>query len=200
MFLLLSLNISLLAQDTVKVSKTIKVYDTIFEKKIIKIIDTVIVSETKIVTYDTINQALLHTEYNKLYEETLNQKQVHYDSALNNLNLSATVFGLIITILTLGFGIYGFRSLKEIKSDFKKDFNTEKQDINKKITDETRRLTGEIYDTQINDINEKILNLELYTEDASESFTIKKGQSKPELKQIIKTPSSTTNPFNNTSK
>jgi hypothetical protein len=193
---LLNLSISLFAQDTVRVTKTIKVYDTVFQKKIIKIIDTVIVNESNLISYDTLNQALLHTEYNKLYEETLNQKQVHYDSALNNLNLSATIFGLIVTIITLGFGIYGFRSLKEMKNDFKKDFNDEKQEITRRITNETRRLTGEVYDNQINEINEKLLNFERYTEDASDSFTVKRGKTKPVLKQPISTPSSSTNPFN----
>jgi hypothetical protein len=195
-FFLLSLNVSLFAQDTVKLTKTVKIYDTIFERKTIKIIDTIVVNESNLIAHDTLNQVLLHSEYNKLYEETLNQKQQHYDSALNNLNLSATIFGLIITIITLWYGIYGFKSLREIKKDLKKDFNDEKQEINKKITDETRRLTGEVYDNQINEINEKLLNFEKYAEDASESFTVKKGKTKPELNQPINTPNSSTNPFN----
>ena len=42
---------------------------------------------------------------------------------------------------------------------------------------------------------EKILNLERFSEDALNSFSIKSGKEKPELKQIIETPSRNKDPF-----
>lgn len=181
------------AQNSSK--KTVKV-DTIHEKKIIRVIDTVYIKTTFAIKVDTVKKVIVQSEYNKLYEETLNQKQLHYDSALNTLNLIATVFGLIITLLTIGFGMYGFRSIKEIRQEIKADFNSEKQENLNRIKSETRRITGSIYDKQINEVNEKLLNLERFAEDSTKFFSVKRGKEAPHLKQEKKSTNPDENPFN----
>lgn len=171
------------------------VSDTIHEKKIIKVVDTVYIKTTFAIKVDTIKNVIVQSEYNKLFEETLNQKQLHYDSALNTLNLIATVFGVLITLLTIGFGLYGFRSIKEIRQEIRSDFNSEKQKNINLITSEARRLTSNIYDKQINGINEKISNIERFADEASKVFQPKPGENAPLLKEEKKTDKPTHNPF-----
>lgn len=174
--------------DTVHITKTVIVYDTIFDFKITSI------------SYDTINNIILQSEYNKLYEQVLDQKQKHYDSTLTTLQWISGIFAALITILVFIIGFLGYNSIESIRSRLRTDFDSEKTEIEKKIKSEANRVFALRYENEINDLKDKISNFERFAEDASNSFTVKKGKEKPELRQKIETPSRTSNPFDKNNK
>lgn len=195
LYLLLFISFLGFSQDTLIQTKTIKLYDTIYVKQTIKKIDTIIQNETRVITYDTINRAITHSEYNKLFEQTLDQKQKHYDSALNRLEWINSIIGIIITILLFIIGYFGYTSIKSIKKDLKDTLSEEIILIDDKIKTKSKEITTLKYDNDIRDINEKLVNFEIFSEEAINSFSVKKGKTKPQLKQKIETPKSTKNPF-----
>ena len=195
LYLLLFISFLGFSQDTLTQTKTIKLYDTIYVKQTIKKIDTIIQNETRVITYDTINRAITHSEYNKLFEQTLDQKQKHYDSALNRLEWINSIIGIIITILFFIIGYFGYTSIKSIKKDLKDTLSEEIILIDDKIKTKLKEITTLKYDNDIRDINEKLVNFEIFSEEAINSFSVKKGKTKPQLKQKIETPKSTKNPF-----
>lgn len=195
LFLIICYSSLIYSQDTLVKSKTIKVYDTVFVKQTIKLIDTIIQNETRIITYDTINQTITHSEYNKLFEQSLDQKQKHYDSALNRLEWINSLIGVLITIILFILGFFGFNSINNIRRNLEDNLSDEVLLIDEKIKSKAKELTTLRYDKDIRDINEKLLNLERFSEDAINSFSVKKGKTKPELNQQIETPKSTKNPF-----
>ena len=195
LYLLLFISFLGFSQDTLIQTKTIKLYDTIYVKQTIKKIDTIIQNETRVITYDTINRAITHSEYNKLFEQTLDQKQKHYDSALNRLEWINSIIGIIITILFFIIGYFGYTSIKSIKKDLKDTLSEEIILIDDKIKTKLKEITTLKYDNDIRDINEKLVNFEIFSEEAINSFSVKKGKTKPQLKQKIETPKSTKNPF-----
>tara|TARA_R110000868_G_scaffold179113_1_gene419090 strand:- start:1623 stop:2168 length:546 start_codon:yes stop_codon:yes gene_type:complete len=176
-------------------SNTIKVYDTVFVKETIKLIDTIIQTETRVISYDTINQTITHSEYNELFERTLDQKQKHYDSALGRLEWINGIIGIIITIILFIFGFLGYTSINNIKKNLKENLSDEIKQIDQKIEKKANTISSLRYDKEITDINQKLLNLERFSEDARNSFSVKRGQTKPELNQQIETPKSSTNPY-----
>lgn len=183
------------SQDTLIQTKTINLYDTIYVKKTIQKIDTIIQNETRVITYDTINRTITHSEYNKLFEQTLDQKQKHYDSALNRLEWINSIIGVIITLLLFIIGYFGYTSITNIRKDLKDTLSEEIISIDDKIKTKAKEITTLKYDNDIRDINEKLINLEIFTEEAINSFSVKKGKTKPKLKQKIETPKSDKNPF-----
>ncbi len=169
--------------DTVHTTRTVLVYDTIYNY------------ETNVISFDTINKVMIQSEYNKLYEQVLDQKQNHYDSTLTTLQWFTAIFGALITMIVFIVGFLGYNSMESIRNRLRSDFDSEKTEIEKKIKSEANRISALRYETEINELKEKISNLERYSEDASNSFTLKKGKEKPELRQNIETPSRTSNPF-----
>jgi len=169
--------------DTIRINKTVTVYDTIINK------------ETTVVSFDTLNQSIIHSEYNRLYEQLLDQKQKHYDSSLSALQWISGILAAIITIGAIIFGFFGYNSIEKIRNRLREDFDSEKIEIEKKIKSEASKIVSHRYEKEINELKEKVLNFERFAEDASSSFSVKRGKEKPELKQEIKTPSRTSNPF-----
>lgn len=183
------------SQDTLKKSKELIVYDTVYVHKTISVFDTIVRNEISEVSYDTINKTIIHSEYNKLYEQLLDQKQKHYDSTLTTLEWISGIFAALITILVFIMGFLGYNSIDSIRNRLRADFVSEKKEIEEKIKLEANRVSALRYEKEINDLKEKLFNLERFAEDASNSFSIKKGKEKPEIRQKIETPSRTTNPF-----
>ena len=195
LFLIICYSSLIYSQDTLVESKTIKVYDTIYIKETIKLIDTIIQKETKLISYDTINQTITHSEYNKLYEQILDQKQKHYDSALGRLEWINGIIGVLITIILFIFGFLGYTSINNIKKNLKENLSDEIKKIDSKIEKKANEISSLRYDKEITDINQKLLNLERFSEDARNSFSVKRGKTKPELNQEIETPNSNANPY-----
>lgn len=169
--------------DTTRINKTITVYDTIIN------------TQSTLVSFDTINHTITHSEYNKLYEQVLDQKQKHYDSSLTTLQWISGILAALITIVVFIFGFVGYNSIEKIRTRLRDDFDSEKIEIEKKIKSEANRISALRYEKEINELKEKVFNFERFAEDASNSFSVKKGKEKPELKQKIETPSRTSNPF-----
>jgi len=174
--------------DTVHTTRTVTVYDTVFN------------FQTNSISNDTINNVVLQSEYNKLYEQVLDQKQKHYDSTLTTLQWISGVFAALITILVFIMGFLGYNSIESIRNRLRTYFDSEKTEIDKKIKLEANRVSALRYENEINDLKEKISNFERFAEDASNSFTVKRGKEKPELRQKIETPSRTSNPFDKNNK
>jgi len=183
------------SQDTLIESKKIIVYDTVFVKQTIKVVDTLIQNETKVITFDTINQIIQHSEYNALMEKTLDQKQKFYDSALNRLEWVNSIIGVLITIIIFVIGFLGFNSINNIKKNLISELSDEVKLIDEKINRKAKDITTLRYDKDIQDINEKLLNLERFANDSANSFSVKRGKTKPEYTQQIEVPKSTKNPF-----
>lgn len=169
--------------DTAHIKRTVLVYDTIYDH------------ETSVISYDTINKVIFQSEYNRLYEQILDQKQNHYDSTLTTLQWFTAIFGILMTIIVFIFGLFGFNSIESIRKRLKSDFDSERTEIESKIKLEANRISALRYENEINELKEKISNLERYSEDASNSFMLKEGKETPELRQKIDTPSRTSNPF-----
>jgi hypothetical protein len=174
--------------DTVHITKTVTVYDTIFDFR------------TSSISYDTINNVLLQSDYNKLYEQLLDQKQKHYDSSLSALQWVSGILAAIITLGAIVFGFLGYNSIEKIRKRLREDFDSEKIEIEKRIKSEANKIVSNKYEREISELKEKVLNFERYAEDASNSFTVKRGKEKPELRQRIETPSRNTNPFDKKNK
>jgi len=181
-------------QDTYHGDREIIKYDTIFQTQNIIVEDTLYLHKTHAISVDTIKSVLLHSEYNRLYEQSLDQKQKHYDSALDRLEWVTAIFGILITILVFIMGFLGYNSINNIKKEIKEELREEKNKIAASISDEAEKLS-ERNDPDIKDIKEKVLNLERYAEDASDSFSVKKNKSKPELNQDMRTSRIDKNPF-----
>lgn len=170
-------------------------YDTTRETKTIRIIDTVYVKTDHLIQNDTINQTILRSEYNDLYEKLLDQKNSHYDSSLSFLEVVIGMVSLIVVIV-LSIGAYlGWNEFKSMHASFKEQFKEEKETIEKRIDQKTEELTRLKYEKDINELKEANNNLERFAIDASEAFSVKSGKEKPILYTEVKTPKSNGNPF-----
>lgn len=182
---------ALAQKDTIKIIS----YDTVYEKQTIKIIDTVYAKTDVFIKYDTINQTIVKSEYNDLYNRLLDQKNSHYDSSLVFLQVVIGIVSLIIVIV-LAFGAYlGWNEFKSMNASFKALFKDERENIDRRIIQKTEELTRLKYEKDINELKESNNNLERFANEASESFSVKRGKEKPILYSEVKTPKSGTNPF-----
>lgn len=201
LFILNLLFVGLASSQVVKTETKEKVkYDTVRTTRTVTVYDTVFNFQTKSISYDTINKIVLQSEFNKLYEQVLDQKQKHYDSTLTTLQWIGGIFSALITILVFIIGFLGYNSIETIRNKLRTDFDSEKTEIAEKIKLEANRVSVLRYEAEINDLKEKTSNFERFAEDASNSFTVKKGKEKPELRQKIETPSRTSNPFDKNNK
>lgn len=178
-------------------SDTIKIisYDTIYETRTINIVDTVYVKTDVLVKNDAINQTILKSEYNDLYEKLLDQKNSHYDSSLTSLQVIAGILAIVLTIILALAAYFGWNRFDSMNESFKTLFKEEKENIEKRINQKTEELTRLKYEKDINELKESNNNLERFANDASESFSVKRGKNKPVLYTEVKTPKSKTNPF-----
>lgn len=192
-FTLLLLLVSLLgnSQETKKVTK----YDTIFETKTIKIIDTIYEKTSSIFKNDTLNETIVHSEYNGLYEKLLDQKNNHYDSAVSFLEVLFAILALVIVIVLTASAYLGFNEFKSMKSTLRTDLAEEKNNIEKRINSKVEELTRLKYEKDITELKESYNNLERFAQDASISFSVKRGHETPTVSSEIETPKTQTNPF-----
>ncbi len=170
-------------------------YDTLRETKTIKIIDTVYVKNDYIIQNDTINETILRSEYNNLYEKLLDQKNSHYDSSLSFLEVVVAIVSLIVVVVLAAGAYLGWNEFKSMHSTFKEQFREEQETIEKRIDQKTEEITRLRYNKEINELKEANNNLERFANDASEAFSVKRGKEKPTLYTEVKTPKSTSNPF-----
>jgi predicted PurR-regulated permease PerM len=196
LIILIGANIAFAQKDTIKIIS----YDTVYEKRIIKIIDTVYTKTDILIKHDTINQTIVLSEYNDLYNRLLDQKNSHYDSSLVFLQVVIGIVSLIIVII-LAFGAYlGWNEFKSMNASFKALFKEEKENIDRRINQKTEELTRLKYEKDINELKDSNNNLERFANEASESFSVKSGKEKPILYSEVKTPKSRTNPFDSKKK
>ena len=191
------LSLILLVTKSFSQSDTIKIisYDTIYETRTINIVDTVYVKTDVLVKNDTINQTILKSEYNELYEKLLDQKNSHYDSSLTSLQVIAGILAIVLTIILALAAYFGWNRFDSMNKSFKALFKEEKENIEKRINQKTEELTRLKYEKDIKDLKESNNNLERFANDASESFSVKRGKKKPVFYTEVKTPKSKTNPF-----
>ncbi len=195
-------------QDTTRVTETIEIIDTIYEKKVVKVIDTIIEKELRVIQYDTLNLSIKHSQYNELFEKTLDQKQKHYDSALSKLQLIVEIIAIGLTLFAIFIGFFGYNSINSIRKNLSEKLNEESQAIKEKLKEESQSIKKKIntevdeivrlkYEAEITELKDKINNLERFSEEASNSFTVTRGKQRPKLNDVIKTPKSNKNPFDN---
>ena len=161
-----------------------------------------LISQTKIDTTLSFNHSRhlymrkdLHNDYNKLFEQVLDQKQKHYDSTLNTMMWISGIFGIILTIIVFVFGFVGYNSIKNIEKDIDKKFSLLEKNLDEKIDNIVNRLTSLKYEKDVTGIKEKITNLELFAENARDSFSVKRGKTKPEIRQEVNSSHKFNNPF-----
>ncbi len=172
-------------------------YDTIFKKKTIKIIDTVYQQTTIVFQNDTLNETIVRSEYNDLYEKLLDQKNAHYDSSLSFLEVLFAILSLVIVIILAISAYLGYNEFKSMKSNLKTDLAEAKQDISKDLNSKANEIATLKYEKDITLIKEDIINLESFANEASEGFSVKRSKNKPKLKGITDQPrKKETNPFN----
>lgn len=99
-----------------------------------------------------IKESDIEKKYMLLYEKMLEQKQQHYDSSLDTLNLWASIFGASIGIITLLFVILSFIGFSRIK-----DIGIS---IEEKLEDSVKRIITDKYEPDITAINHRLSQLE----------------------------------------
>lgn len=178
-------------------SESIKIvkYDTIYETKTIRLIDTVYTKTDVMFKNDTLNETIVRSQYNELYEKLLDQKNSHYDSSLSFLEVLFAIISLIIVIVLTVSAYLGWNEFKSMEAYFKNLFKEEKESIDKRITDKVEELTRLKYEKDINELKESYNNLERFSQEASDSFSVKRGKDKPSLYTEVKTPKTNKNPF-----
>lgn len=162
--------------------------------------DTIFFTDTIFVKDENIKQS----EYHQFYEKLLEQKQQEYDSSLNFLNWIAGILAVLFTIVVSLGVLLGFNEFRQIKIDLKTQLESKKteieQNLQSKLSEESKRVADQLitskYEEDVTDLKERASSLEAMSKEITDSYVLRYGKERPELKELNRKEKST-NPFEN---